>query len=81
VRTGDVSSARADEAMADLTDVDVHRHAHVDLLRRAWKLRDNISAYDAMYVALAEGLQATVVTCDRPLATAPGHRARIELIE
>jgi len=81
VRTGEVSSGRADEAIADLTDLDLHRHAHVDLLGRVWKLRDNITAYDAMYVALAEGLQATVVTCDRPLATAPGHRARIELIE
>ena len=80
VRTGEVSSGRADEAIADLTDLDVHRHAHVDLLVRAWKLRDNISAYDAMYVALAEAIEAPVVTCDGPLGKAPGHRARIEVI-
>ena len=80
VRSGEVSSRRADEAMADLTDLDVHRHAHVDLLGRAWKLRDNISAYDAMYVALAEAIEASVVTCDGPLSKAPGHRARIEVI-
>ena len=72
---------RADEAIADLTDLDLHRHAHLDLLGRAWKLRDNITAYDAMYIALAEAIQAPIVTCDHPLAKAPGHRARIEAID
>ncbi|MGH9311130.1 MAG: type II toxin-antitoxin system VapC family toxin [Vicinamibacterales bacterium] len=80
VRTGEVSSGRAEEAIADLTDLDLHRHAHLDLLDRAWKLRDNISAYDAVYVALAEAIEAPIVTCDGPLAKAPGHRARIEVI-
>jgi predicted nucleic acid-binding protein len=81
VRSGEVSAGRAVEAIADLTDLDLHRHPHLDLLGRAWKLRDNISAYDAMYVALAEALQGTLVTCDGPLAKAPGHRARIEVID
>ena len=81
VRTGEVSSTRANEAIADLTDLDLHRHAHLDLLGRAWKLRDNITAYDAMYIALAEAIQAPIVTCDHPLAKAPGHRARIEAID
>jgi len=81
VRTGEVSSGRADEAIADLTDLDLHRHAHLDLLGRAWKLRENISAYDAMSVALAEAIEATMVTCDGPLAKASGHRARIEVID
>ena len=80
VRTGEVSSGRAEEAIADLADLDLHRHAHFDLLGRAWKLRDNISAYDAMYVALAEAIEAPIITCDSPLAKAPGHRARIEVI-
>ena len=80
VRAGEVSSGRAEEAIADLTDLDLHRHAHFDLLGRAWKLRDNISAYDAMYVALAEAIEAPIITCDSPLAKAPGHRARIEVI-
>jgi len=80
VRSGEVSSGRADEAIADLTDLDLHRHAHLDLLGRAWKLRENISAYDAMYVALAEAIEATMVTCDGPLGKVPGHRARIEVI-
>ena len=78
VRTGEVSSGRADEAIADLTDLNLHRHPHLDLLGRAWGLRDNISAYDGMYVALAEAIEAPMVTCDGPLAKAPGHRARIE---
>jgi predicted nucleic acid-binding protein len=81
VRTGEVSSGRAEEAIADLTDFDLHRHSHLDLLGRAWKLRDNISAYGAMYVALAEAIDAPIVTCDRPLAKAPRHRARIEVID
>jgi predicted nucleic acid-binding protein len=80
VSAGEVSSDRAAEAIADLADFDLHRHPHLDLLARAWKLRENLTAYDAMYVALAEALDAPIVTCDAPLARAPGHRARIELI-
>lgn len=81
VRMGEVSSGRADEAIVDLADLDLHRHPHVDLLGRAWKLRDNVSAYDAMYVALAEAIDATIVTCDRPLAKAAGRGTRIEAID
>jgi predicted nucleic acid-binding protein len=81
VRTGEVSPDRAAEALADLANLDLHRHAHLDLLTRAWRLRENITAYDAMYVALAEALDATIVTCDVPLARAPGHRARTDVIE
>ena len=80
VRAGEVSPARAAEAIADLADLDLHRHPHVDLLMRAWKLRENITAYDAMYVALAEALDAPLVTCDRPLASTAGHGATIEAI-
>ena len=80
VRVGEVSADRAAEAIEDLGDLDLHRHAHLDLLTRAWKLRENVTAYDAMYVALAEALDATVVTCDTPLAQARGHRAHIEVI-
>ena len=81
VRTGEVSSGRAAEAIADLGELDLHRHAHVDLLDRAWRLRDNISAYDAVYIALAEAIDAPIVTCDGPLAKAPGHRANIDVID
>ena len=81
VRGGEVSPGRAAEAIADLTDLDLHRHAHVDLLARAWKLRENVTAYDAIYIALAEAVDAAVVTCDASLARTPGHRARVEVVE
>jgi predicted nucleic acid-binding protein len=80
VRAGEVSPDRAAEAIADLADLDLHRHSHLDLLARAWRLRENVTAYDAMYVALAEALDAPIVTCDAALARAPGHRARIDVI-
>jgi predicted nucleic acid-binding protein len=80
VRTGEVSAGRAEDAIADLADLDLHRHPHLDFMGRAWKLRDNITTYGAMYVALAEALAAPLVTCDSPLAKAPGHRARIEVV-
>lgn len=80
VRSGEMGANRAAEAIEDLGDLDLHRHAHVELLSRAWQLRENITAYDAMYVALAEALDATVITCDAVLARASGHRARIEAI-
>ena len=81
VRAGEVSAGRAADGIADPADLDLHRHPHLDLLTRAWKLRKNVTAYDAMYVGLAEALDAPIVTCDTPLAKAPGHRARIEVIE
>jgi len=81
VRTGEVSPDRAAEAISDLVDLDLHRHSHLDLLTRAWKLRENVTAYDAIYVALAEALDATVVTCDTPLAKTPVRRARIEVVD
>ena len=81
VRAGEVSPDRALQAIADLADFDLHRHSHVDLLTRAWKLRENVTAYDAMYVALADALGSSLVTCDTPLAKTPGHHARIEAIE
>jgi predicted nucleic acid-binding protein len=79
-RAGEVSPVRAAEAIADLADLDLHRHPHLDLLTRAWKLREHATAYDAIYVALAEALDAPLVTCNRPLARTAGHRATIEVI-
>ena len=80
VHAGDVLPGRAEQAIEDLTLLRVIRHPHVDLLGRAWELRDNVTVYDAMYLALAEALDAPLVTCDRPLGATPGHGARVEVI-
>lgn len=80
VRAGQVLAQRAGEALEDLAAFDLRRHAHHLLLDRAWELRDNCTAYDAMYLALAEAIDAPLVTCDGPLAKTPGHRARVDVI-
>jgi predicted nucleic acid-binding protein len=67
-------------ALEDLANLQLFRHPHDFLLSRVWELRDNISAYDAVYVALAEFLNAPLLTRDRRLANAPGHYARVDLI-
>lgn len=80
VRAGEVAAERAEEAIEDLGLLRIIRHGHLDLATRAWELRQNFTAYDAVYLALAEALDATVVTCDRPFGAAPGHAARVEVI-
>jgi predicted nucleic acid-binding protein len=80
VRSREVSAERAEEALADLVDLDLRRHAHVDLLDRVWELRANLTSYDAVYVALAEAIASPLVTCDKPLGSSPGHAANIEVI-
>jgi predicted nucleic acid-binding protein len=80
VRAGDVLPDRAEEALDDLADIDILRHSHIDFVGRAWDLRDNITAYDARYVALAEAMDAPLVTCDGPLGATHGHAARIDVI-
>jgi predicted nucleic acid-binding protein len=77
---GDLTERRAREALADFMDLSVKRYPHHPFLDRIWELRHNLSAYDAAYIALAEGLNAILVTSDRALASAPGHRARLDLI-
>lgn len=76
---GELDEARGRAALADLADTPLHRYPHDLLLPRIWELRHNFTAYDAVYVALAEGLGAPLLTCDRRLAGASGHRARIEV--
>ena len=77
---GDISPASGRAAINDLADFRVHRHPHALLLPRVWQLRQNLTAYDAIYVALAELLAAPLLTRDRRLASAGGHRARVELV-
>jgi predicted nucleic acid-binding protein len=75
-----ITAARAEEALQDLGDVPLTRYPHDIFLWRVWELRDTLTAYDAVYVALAEALGAPLITCDRQLASAAGHRARVEVI-
>jgi predicted nucleic acid-binding protein len=79
-RDGDLGGSDAAAALDDLRALDLQRHSHEPLLARVWDLRQNLSAYDAVYVALAEVLDAVLITCDGRLARATGARARIELI-
>jgi predicted nucleic acid-binding protein len=80
VHTGEVLAERAEEAIEDLALLRIIRHGHLDFATRVWELRQNFTAYDAMYLALAESLDATVLTCDRPFGSVTGHSARIEVI-
>jgi predicted nucleic acid-binding protein len=78
--TGQIEPERCREALSDLSDFPLHRYPHDVLLPRVWELRHNLTAYDAVYVALAEVLDARLLTRDRRLATAAGHRARVDLV-
>lgn len=78
--SGEIDSERGRAALADLVDFPIRRYPHGFLLPRAWEIRNNLTAYDAVYVALAEALDATLVTRDRRLAAAPGHQARVEVV-
>ena len=60
--------------------LDVERYPHEPFLGRVWQLQDNLTAYDAIYVALAEALTMMLVTGDRKLVGSPGVNAAIELI-
>ena len=77
---GETDSSRAAKALADLADLSLYRYPHIRLLSRVWDLRHNLTAYDASYVALAEALDATLLTRDARLARSVGHEARIELV-
>ena len=77
----DIDNADAEAAIEDLLALDLQRHSHEGLLERAWVLRANLTAYDAMYVALAEALDATLVTCDARLSRAAGIKARIQVVQ
>ncbi|MGH3438965.1 MAG: type II toxin-antitoxin system VapC family toxin [Sciscionella sp.] len=74
-----LSTDRAKTALLQIQQAPLLRLPHRPLLERAWELRHSISAYDALYVALAEQLDVPLVTCDAKLASSNGHHAEIEL--
>ena len=77
---GEIDVERGRIALADLADFSLRRYPHDFLLSRVWELRNNLTAYDAVYVALAEALDAPLLTRDKRIAASPGHHARIELV-
>lgn len=78
-REGTLSKDRAGDAIQDLVDLRINRYPHFVLLPRIWQLRHNLSAYDAAYVALAEQLDATLITRDASLQSAAGRAVDIEV--
>jgi predicted nucleic acid-binding protein len=80
VAAGHLSQDRAADARSDFADLAIVRYEHGFLADRIWELR-HMTACDAAFVALSEALDVPLVTCDRRLAGAPGHRARVELYD
>lgn len=77
---GRLDRTEAAQAIDDLEAWPAERFGHRPLLARAWELRDTVRGWDAMYVALAEALDATLVTTDRRLAGATGPTCPIETL-
>jgi predicted nucleic acid-binding protein len=80
LRVGRLDSRRSRQALVDLMAIRLRRLPHGPLLPRIWGLRDNLTPYDAAYVALAEAIGAPLLTADRRLARAPGIDCQVELI-
>ncbi len=79
VRKGEVEPQRARQALEDLLALPLERYSHDLLVPRVWELRENLTVYDASYVALAEILEAPLLTRDDRIRKAPGHFARVEV--
>ena len=79
-RSGFLSLQRSEQALGDLADLAIARYGHEILRSAIWRLRNNVTAYDAAYVALAELLEAPILTCDARLARSGGHGVTIRLV-
>lgn len=77
---GRLPARRGDLALVDLGDLPLRRAPHRPLLARCWDLKDNVTVYDAAYIALAEALEVVLVTADVRLSRAPGVRCEVELL-
>jgi predicted nucleic acid-binding protein len=80
VEAGVISAVRGREALQDLMDLPLIRYSQDFLLPRIWELREHLTLYDAAYVALAEVLDAPLITCDGTLADVPGHGAHVTVV-
>jgi predicted nucleic acid-binding protein len=80
VREKMITTRRGQEALEDLAGLPLWRYPHDFLIPRVWELRATLPAYDAVYVALAELLDARLLTCDRRIASASGHSANVEVL-
>lgn len=77
VAAGTIDPSTGAQLVADVVALDAHRYGHDPLLPRVFELRDNLTAYDATYVALAEALGAGLVSYDERIATAAGHQVPV----
>jgi predicted nucleic acid-binding protein len=80
VAHGRLDEVRAEQALEDLRDLDLNRYPHDVLLSRIWELRNDASAYDAAYLALAEALNAPLLTSDAGMRSVPDARAVVEVV-
>jgi predicted nucleic acid-binding protein len=79
-RRGELEARRGREALEDFEAFAIERYPHQLLLPRVWSLCANATAYDACYLALAEALDAPLLTTDLRLADVPGHGARVDVV-
>lgn len=77
---GRLTPQQADAAIDDLLAFPITVYPTAPLLRRVWDLRPNVTSYDGCYLALAEAVGAPLLTADRRLANAPGHRCSVEVL-
>ena len=78
--TGALTATQANNAIDDLLNLPITVYPTAALLRRAWELRDNATAYEACYVALAEALGCSLATADQRLANAPGVHCKFDIV-
>jgi predicted nucleic acid-binding protein len=81
MKAGLLDARRARLAVGDLAALPARRAPHRPLLPRCWELHDNLTIYDAAYVALAEAMSTTLLTGDQRLARAPGPQCPIEIFQ
>jgi predicted nucleic acid-binding protein len=80
MRAGGLSGRRARQALDDLAALPLRRAPHLPLVDRIWELRENITPYDAAYVALAEAIGVVLLTADAKLASSPAIRCDVDVL-